>query len=497
MALQFINSDLKQKVDRIMDELFSGGVNNPMTAIEQISYFMFLKSLTEYDTNQERLSKLAKKAHQSVFNGKRHQYGWDVICRLSGDELYNSLSEALEHLHELRNLSETGRVLFKQAHLKIYNKPTLKSVVVAIDEMDYNNTAKYDTDAKGDMYEYLLNKIAVSGTNGQFRTPRHLIKAMVEIVQPQPSDLILDPACGTGGFLIEAYKYILRSHTSKEELKQGHATGDELTRAQNNFLRTKAINGYDNDGEMVKIATMNLYLHNLARSNNDGHLDVKYFDPLSTPEEKKQKFDLILANPPFSGSVNPEAIQDVGLNTAKTELLFLKYMYDHLADGGRSAVIVPEGVLFGSTGAHKTMRKLLMDTCTINAVVSLPSGVFKPYAGVKTAIIFYTKKGKTDRVWFYEVVGDGFTLDDKRQLDPSHDNLKDLVEAYRKKKEGAYSWFATRQQIIAEDYNLTASRFKPITSEEIQYRDPQEIITEALNLEDEISDGLKRLKAKL
>lgn len=497
MTLQFINSDLRQKVDRIMDELFSGGVNNPMTAIEQISYFMFLKSLTEYDITQERLAKLAKKEYASVFNGKRSKYGWDIICRLSGDELYNSLSEALEHLHELRNLSETGRVLFKQAHLKIYNKPTLKSVVVAIDEMDYNNTEKYDTDAKGDMYEYLLNKIAVSGTNGQFRTPRHLIQVMVEISKPQPSDLILDPACGTGGFLIEAYKYILRTHTSKEELKQGHTTGDLLTRAQNNFLRTKAINSYDNDGEMVKIATMNLYLHNLARSNGDGHLDVKYFDPLSTPEEKKQKYDLILANPPFSGSVNVDSIQDVGLNTTKTELLFLKYMYDHLVEGGRSAVIVPEGVLFGSTGAHKKMRELLVDTCQIDAVVSLPSGVFKPYAGVKTAIIFYTKGGKTDKVWFYEVTGDGYTLDDKRHPDPANDNLKDLPEAYKNRKEGPNSWFATHKEIVDEDYNLTAIRYKPVTSEEIKYRDPKTIIKDVLVLEEEIAKGLRALEKEL
>jgi len=497
MTLQFINSDLRQTVDRIMNELFSGGVNNPMTAIEQLSYFMFLKSLTEYDTTQERLAKLANKPYASVFNGKRHKYGWDVICRLSGDELYNNLSEALEHLHELRNLSETGRVLFKQAHLKIYNRPTLKSVVVAIDEMDYNNTEKYDTDAKGDMYEYLLNKIAVSGTNGQFRTPRHLIQAMVGIAKPQASDLILDPACGTGGFLIEAYKYILRDNTSKEELERGHATGDKLTQPQHKFLRTKAINAYDNDGEMVKIATMNLYLHNLARSNGDGHLDVKYFDPLSMPEEKKQKYDLILANPPFSGSVNSETIQDVGLNTTKTELLFLKYMYDHLADGGRSAVVVPEGVLFGSTGAHKKMRELLLDTCHIDAIVSLPSGVFKPYAGVKTAIIFYTKGGKTNKVWFYEVIGDGLTLDDKRQPDPTNDNLKDLLKAYEKKEEGTYSWFATREEIIAEEYNLTSSRYQPVAIDTTTYQDPKKIIKEVILIEEEIARSLEELNKKL
>ena len=213
MKLQFTNSDIKQKVDRIMDELFAGGVNNPMTAIEQISYLMFLKSLTEFDEQQERLAGLSGKKYESIFNGKVTKFSWRVISRLSGDELYNTLSEVFEHLHELPKLTSTGKTLFRQAHLKIYNRPTLKSVVTIIDGMDYNNTQKYDTDVKGDMYEYLLNRIAVSGTNGQFRTPRHIIKMMVEFSKPKPSDLILDPACGTAGFLIEAYKNILRTNT--------------------------------------------------------------------------------------------------------------------------------------------------------------------------------------------------------------------------------------------------------------------------------------------
>ena len=243
---------------------------------------------------------------------------------------------------------------------------------------------------------------------------------------------------------------------------------------------------------MIKVAIMNLYLHDLSQSN------VLNFDPLTLPEEKKRKYDLVLANPPFAGTINPEAIQeDIGLNTPKTELLFLKYMYDHLVDGGRSAVIVPEGVLFGSTGAHKKMRELLVDTCKIDAVVSLPSGVFKPYAGVKTAIIFYTKGGKTDKAWFYEVTGDGLTLDDKRQPDEKNNNLKDLPTAYKKKEVSPCSWFATREQIIAEDYNLTASRYKPVTVDQTSHRDPKEIIAEVQKLETEIADGLKKLGNKI
>ncbi len=492
MSLQFTNSDLKQKIDRIMDELFAGGVNNPMTAIEQVSYLMFLKSLTEYDDQLERLAKLSGKDYESIFNGKISKFSWHVIARLAGDELYNTLSEVFDHLHELPKLSKMGKMLFRQAHLKIYNRPTLKSVVSLIEDMDYNNTEKYDTDVKGDMYEYLLNKISASGTNGQFRTPRHIIKAMIEVVKPKPSDLILDPACGTAGFLIESYKYILRTNSSEEELAAGHATGDLLSAPQHEFLRTKVINGYDNDSDMIKVAIMNLYLHDLSQSN------VINFDPLTLPEEKKKKYDLILANPPFSGNINPDAIQeDIGLSTTKTELLFLKYMYDHLTEGGRCAVVVPEGVLFGSTGAHKKMRELLMDTCQINAVVSLPSGVFKPYAGVKTAIIFYTKGGKTDKVWFYEVTGDGLTLDDKRQPDPTNNNLKDLPVAYEKRKVSECSWFATRKQVVAEGYDLTASRYKPATTDDTQYEDPKKIVADVLKLEVEITEGLERLKRKI
>jgi type I restriction enzyme M protein len=491
MTLQFTNSDLKQKVDQLMNELYAGGVNNPMTAVEQISYLMFIKSLTEWDEQQLRLSTLAGKKRESVFNGKLQEYSWRTISRLTGEELFNTLTDAFEHLHDLPDLSKTGKVLFRQAHLKIYNKPTLRSVVQIIDNMDYNNMQKYDIDVKGDLYEYLLSKIAVSGTNGQFRTPRHIIKAMVEIIKPQPSDLILDPACGTAGFLIEAYKYIMGTHTSKEDSKAGHITGDKLTAAQHEFLRTKAINGFDNDAEMIKISIMNLYLHDLSQSNVVNH------DPISLPENTKKKYDKILANPPFAGSVNPENIQeDIGLNTNKTELLFLKYMYDRLVDGGRCAVIVPEGVLFGSTTAHKKLREIFLDQCKIDAVVSLPSGVFKPYSGVKTAILFYTKGGKTDDVWFYQVTGDGFTLDDKRLLDPGRDNLKDLAKAFSKKAVTECSWIATRDSIVSNHYGLMADIYRPALEEEVKFGDPEEIIGDVMRLEKEIENGLKKLKSK-
>ena len=480
MTLAFTNSDLRQKVDDLMNRLFAGGVNNPITAIEQITYLMFLKDLTEMDERQLRLTELNNKKYNSVFVNGSNKYSWRVIARLQGKELFDTLTEAIEKLHELPNLTSVGKMLFRQAHLKIYNQPTLKALVEIIDSMDYNNPEKYDSDVKGDLYEYLLGKLSVAKRAGQFRTPRHIIQKMVEMLDLKPSDTIFDPACGTGGFLVEAYKNILKSNTSEEELKSGHISGDKLKPAQHKFLQTQAINGYDNDADMIKVT------------------NVKFFDPLCSPEEEKKKYDKILANPPFSGTINKESIQeDINLNTTKTELLFLKYMYDHLENNGRSAVIVPEGVLFGSTGAHKKMRQILLDECSIDAVVSLPSGVFKPYAGVKTAIIFYTKGGKTDKVWFYEVVGDGYTLDDNRNPDPKNDNLKDLMTAYSKKKEGLYSWFADRKKIEEEDLNLTAGRYKPIVLEEIEYEDPKKIIQDVVKIEKEIIDGLNKLSKKV
>lgn len=492
MALNFINSDLRQKVDRLMDELWAGGVNNPMTAIEQISYLMFLKSLTERDEQQERLKKLAGGKYAPVFTGPLAKYGWRVIARLKGDELYTTLTEAFEKLHTLPNLSEMGKILFKQAHLKIFNRPTLKSVVSIIDEMDYNNTQVYDTDVKGDLYEYLLNKIVISGTNGQFRTPRHIITMMVNILKPKAGQYILDPACGTAGFLVQAYHYIMEQNTSAEDKKAGHITGDKLKPNQHEFLKSQAITGYDNDTDMIKVAIMNLYLHGLENAN------VTHFDPITLTNPRDRKYDIILANPPFAGNVNKEAIlEDFELKTAKTELLFGEYFYKHLAPGGRAAVIVPEGVLFGSTGAHKRLRSWLLDDCKIQGIISLPSGVFKPYAGVKTSIVIFEKGGHTDKVWFYEITGDGYSLDDKRTPALDKNDIPDLLEKWEAKPEGERSWYAAREKIRAEDDNLAASRYKPHVHEAVEYAKPKAIIKEVLELEKKISEGLNELLKKV
>jgi len=493
MAVNFINSDLQQQVDRLMNELFAGGVNNPMTSVEQISYLMFLKSLTEKNEEQEQLQKLMGGTHTPLFEGEWTNYSWRTIARLSGDPLYNTLSEAFEKFHELPNLSAIGKVLFRQAHLKIYNRPTLRSVVTIIDEMDFNNTQKYDTDVKGDLYEYLLSKIAVSGTNGQFRTPRHIIQMMVQLLDPKPGQYILDPACGTAGFLVEAYKHIVENNTSDELKQQGHLhVGDKLRPDQHEFLKSHALTGYDNDSDMIKVAIMNLYLHGLENANIRNH------DPITLPNPNEKKYDIILANPPFAGNVNKEAIlEDFDLKTTKTELLFGEYFYKHLTPGGKAAVIVPEGVLFGSTAAHTKLRGWLLDNTKIHAVISLPSGVFKPYAGVKTSVVVFECGGKSDKVWFYEVTADGYSLDDKRAPQPDKNDIQDLITKWESKPESVNSWYASREEISEHDDNLTSGRYKPQVHDITNHASPKDIIAEVLDIEARITTGLKSLLARL
>lgn len=365
-------------------------------------------------------------------------------------------------------------------------------MVSIIDGMDYNDSQKYDTDVKGDLYEYLLDKIAISGTNGQFRTPRHIIKMMVNLLKPKAGQYILDPTCGTAGFLIQVYLYIMEQNTSEEMKKEGHITGDMLRPDQHEFLKMHALTGYDNDVDMIKIAIMNLYLHGLENAN------VRHHDPLTLPTENDRKYDIILTNPPFAGNVNKEAIlEDFDLKTSKTELLFGEFFYKHLAPEGKAAVIVPEGVLFGSTNAHKKLRAWLLDECRILGIISLPSGVFKPYAGVKTSIVVFERGGKTDKVWFYEITADGYSLDDKRTPKPEQNDIPDLLEKWDSKPESERSWYAAKAEIEENDLNLTAGRYKPHVHEEVKYPEPKDIIAEVVEIEGKIGSGLKNLLDKV
>jgi type I restriction enzyme M protein len=477
----FHSSGLRQKVDQLMDILWAGGVNNPMDSIEQISYLLFLRLLTERD---EQLAQLDKK-YKRIFSGKWARFAWGNLVVLTGDPLFDAARSAIESLHELPGLSSTGRLLFNRATLKIYDRPALRAVIQGIHGMDL--AGHNGEDLKGDMYEYLLSKIAMSGTNGQFRTPRHIIAMIVSLVDPKPGMRICDPACGTAGFLIAAYNHILRNHTSRPALAKGQAIGDQLRQPQWRFLEEQAFTGYDNGADMVKISILNLYLHRLEKANIELH------NPLTTGKGGSYPgllFDVILANPPFAGKIQKESIlSDINLDTRDTELLFLKWFIDHLNPGGRAGVIVPNGVLFGSNKADRKVRELLLTTCDLQAVVNLPSGAFKPYSGVGTAALIFEKGAAkfpgTKNVWFYDLMADGFSLDDKRTPIEAND-IPDVLAKWPKREEGPNSYRVPIEKIKENDWSLAAGRYKPITTEAVNHDAPATILRDVLNLESEI-----------
>jgi type I restriction enzyme M protein len=429
----FFSSGLRQKVDQLMDILYAGGVNNPMDSIEQISYLLFLRLLTEKD---DLLASLDKK-YTRIFSGKWSRYAWGNFVTLTGDALFDAVRNAIESLHELPGLTETGKLLFNRATLKIYDRPTLRAVVQGIHGLDI--AAHDGHDFKGDMYEYLLSKLSASGTNGQFRTPRHIIDMIVALVDPQPGQHICDPACGTAGFLISTLTHILRANTKPADLKRGLLDGSNLKPAQWRFLEEQAFTGYDNDANMVKIGILNLYLHQLEKAQ------IELRNPLTTGlggAYPGKQFDIILANPPFAGRIQDESIlSDLNykLNTRATELLFLKWFIDHLAPNGRAGVIVPNGVLSGSTNAATRLREMLLTECDLQAIVSLPSGVFKPYSGVGTAALIFEKGNQTKSVWFYDLAADGFSLDDKRTPIDANE-IPNVLEKWPDREEGPNSY---------------------------------------------------------
>jgi type I restriction enzyme M protein len=475
----FFSSGLRQKVDQLMNILYAGGVNNPMDSIEQISYLLFLRLLTEKD---ETFASLDKK-YTRIFSGKWSRFAWGNFVTLAGDDLFNAVRDAIEHLQELPGLSDTGKEIFRRAYLRITDRPTLRAVIQGIQEFDL--AAHDGHDFKGDMYEYLLSKLSASGTNGQFRTPRHIIDLIVELVNPQPGQRICDPACGTAGFLISAFTHILRQNTKAADLKRGNVDGSMLKPAQWKFLEEQAFTGFDNDPNMVKIAILNLYLHQLERAK------IESFNPLTTGFGgiyPGQRFDTILTNPPFSGKVQDESILadlNFRLDTRATELLFLKWFVDHLTDKGRAGVIVPNGVLFGSNNAATKLREMLLTECDLQAVISLPSGIFRPYAGVSTAALIFQKGIPTKSVWFYDLTADGFSLDDKRTPIEAND-IPDVKKKWPNREEGLNSYRVPIEKIKEYDWSLAAGRYKSVAAEAVNHDAPADILRDILKVENEI-----------
>ena len=494
----------KSDIDRLWTEFWTGGITNPLTVIEQISFLMFARLLDVMETTAERKDERTKREFHGRFKGATDPRRWKNFKQKDAAEMLRVVrDEVFPHFRKL-NGGTTFAEYMQDAQLMIQKPSLLVSAVNMIDKLPIT-----DGDAKGDLYEYLLSKLTTAGINGQFRTPRHIIRFMVELLEPKPTETIGDPACGTAGFLVETMQYLLKEHTSPQGRLEGENgeviyTGDKLEQYRAH-IQNGMFHGFDFDATMLRIASMNLMLHGV---DNPG---IHYQDTLSNsfPEKFAKQatggFDVILANPPFKGSldegdVHPTLTQAV--KTKKTELLFVALILRMLKKGGRSATIVPDGVLFGSSKAHTALRAVLVKDNQLEAVISLPSGVFKPYAGVSTAILVFTKGGKTDHVYFYDVGADGFSLDDKR--DPvSENDLPDALERWRKRsaKKGtdrtAKHFMVPVADIEAKDFDLSINRYKEAKHEAVTYEPPKKIIAKLRKLEAEIAKDLSELEAML
>ena len=509
---------MKSLISQLWNNFWSGGIANPLTAIEQISYLLFMRRLDEVDSKLKKDAEWTGEKYKSVFVGKftsplskeeidKGTLRWSHFKQLEGGEMLTHVQTSVFPFIKKINGENSVFAKYMADAVFIIPKPSLLVEAVIIidalyDEIESQTQAGQTFhDTQGDMYEFLLSEISSSGKNGQFRTPRHIIKLMCELVASKLGETIGDPACGTGGFLLGAYQYILTTHTSKGQLTKDEdgferGFGDKLTDKRLwTALREKTFFGYDFDTTMVRIGLMNLMLHGIT------HPNIERVDTLSKKYNEDDQYDVILANPPFKGSIDKGDInENLSLKTTKTELLFVNRLINSLKIGGRAAVIVPDGVLFGSSTAHKSLRKMLIDDCELQGVVSMPSGVFKPYAGVSTAILVFVKGGTTERVWFYDMQSDGYSLDDKRDRIENND-LPDIVKEWKVRSKNpnddrkAKHFFVPVQEIIDNKYDLSINRYKEIDYNPPKYDKPEVILGKIINLEKEIQEQLKELKA--
>ena len=525
------NPDLQSAIKRLWDKFWSSGISNPLTAIEQITYLLFMKLLDELDHKRQDEGETSGEKYISKFAGTwippeernrpvaeqhpidKRTLRWSEFKKLQPEEMLQHVRDKVfPFLKDLNGAESNFTHHMKNAVFIIPKSALLVEAVKAIDEIfemmkrDSQEKGQAFQDIQGDVYEFLLSEIATAGKNGQFRTPRHIIKLMADLVQPQLGQRIADPACGTGGFLLGAYQYILTQLSLSQNLKRDNSKGS--THDEDGFFRTsvtaaltkkarillqESLYGYDIDATMVRLGLMNLMMHGI----DEPHID--YQDTLSKSYSEETKYDIVLANPPFTGSIDRGDInENLKLSTTKTELLFVENIYRLLKKGGTACVIVPQGVLFGSGKAFKELRQTLVERCDLKAVITLPSGVFKPYAGVSTAILLFSKvfgpgdkisKPATDYVWFYEMSSDGYSLDDKRNKLEGYGDLQDIIQKYHSRDEAsdtdrtAKCFMVPRIDIEAENYDLSLSRYKEEIFEEVQYEQPEAILERLIQAE--------------
>jgi len=478
-----VTGTLKNQIDRIWETFWTGGITNPLSVIEQITYLLFIKGLDEVETTREKEAVVLGTGFEPLFPADKQHLRWNQFKNYPAEKMYDVVSqEVFPFIKNLNNGKSTAYTKFMADAIFIIPTPQLLERVVTL----LSAVPMEDRDTKGDVYEYLLSKISQSGTNGQFRTPRHIIRMMVDLMKPTPEDKIVDPAAGTAGFLLTASEYLRENH---EELF--------LDKERRDHFNNTMFFGFDFDSTMLRIGAMNMMLHGIENPN------IEYRDSLSESNTDNNKYTLVLANPPFKGSLDYESVSNDLLRiakTKKTELLFLSLFLRILKPGGRAASIVPDGVLFGSSRAHKAIRKEIIENHKLDAIISMPSGVFKPYAGVSTAIMVFTKTGAggTDKVWFYDMKADGYSLDDKRT--PIEDNdIPDIVSRFNslneeeKRKRTEQSFLVPKEEIVANDYDLSINRYKEIEYQDPDYEQPLTILNEIRKLEESIVLGIEEL----
>ena len=487
-----LTGELKNKIDSIWEMFWTGGITNPLDVVEQMTYLMFIHDLDETDAKKAKSSMMLELPYTSMFEG-HDQYKWSVFRDLPAEKMYELMqTEIFPFIKNLHGGKESAYSKYmSDAIFKIPTPQLLSKIVDALDTLYVDMAKSIESDTKGDVYENLLSKLSTAGVNGQFRTPRHIIRMMVELLDPKPEDTICDPACGTSGFLVAAGEYL------KEKYNNEIFYNSEKKDHYNNHM----FFGYDMDRTMLRVGAMNMMTHGVDNPNID------YRDSLSDQNTDTGKYSIILANPPFKGSLDADTVSADLLKvckTKKTELLFLVLFLRMLRIGGRCACIVPDGVLFGSSKAHKDIRKAIIEDNRLEAVISMPSGVFKPYAGVSTGILIFTKTGYggTDNVWFYDMQADGFSLDDKR-TSVSDNDIPDIIarfhnlDAETERERTEKSFFVPKKEIVDNGYDLSINKYKKVEYVPVEYPSTQELFADLHELEMKITAGLAELEGML
>lgn len=483
-----LTGEIRNKIDKIWTDIWAGGITNPITVIEQLTYLMFIRSLDEKELENEQAEVLSGEPMPRLFpqteDGQAMR--WSKFKTKDARKIYDIVSTKVFPFIKAMNGESTSAFsrYMQDAMFLIPTPQVLQKIITGLDEL-YEHDIK-DLDMQGDLYEYMLGKLSTAGQNGQFRTPKHIRDMIVRLLDPTPDDKICDPACGTAGFLVSSAEYIRENYESTMTTGQWERFSGEM------------FTGFDTDRTMLRISAMNLMLHSITQPR------INYLDSVSKQNSISSAYDIVLANPPFTGTVDAESINDnlkAVCNTKKTELLFVALFLRMLRKGGRCSCIVPDGVLFGTTKAHKALRKELVENHQLQAVISMPSGVFKPYAGVSTAVLVFTKTGAggTDKVWFYDMKADGFSLDDKRSPIEAND-IPDILARFHNlegevdRKPTEQSFFVDKAAIVANGYDLSINRYKEVVYEKVEYDPPQVIMARLDELSLDIASKMEELR---